>query len=285
MNVSLTAISALGILGVGAGMAIALYASLGPKGVVVVAWNNYVAKIDKKLRFLFSDVPPKRVALLHMAFLGFCVFMCALAGNLVILIAVVPFIFAPMLYLDHLCGKRVEQLEQQIDGWLLVLANSLRATPSLGDALEASSTLVNSPLSDELALMVKENQLGVPIDHALNAMAERIGSRAFSGAIVTLLIARNSGGNLSKTLETSAAALREMARLEANLRAKTAEAKSQAYVLAAIPAVMIGLIHAVDPELMRPLITNFVGNILAAIALCLWAGSVFVARKILAVEL
>ena len=42
------------------------------------------------------------------------------------------------------------KIEKQIDGWLLALANALKATPSLGEALGSSATLIQAPLSEEI---------------------------------------------------------------------------------------------------------------------------------------
>ena len=75
-----------------------------------------------------------------------------------------------------------------------------------------------------------------------------------------------------------------MSRLEGVVRTKTAEGKSQAYVLGAIPFVLLGAIHLVDENWLRPLTQTFAGYVVIVIATLLWVAAIFSARKILAVD-
>jgi tight adherence protein B len=181
--------------------------------------------------------------------------------------------------------ERVRRLEQQLDGWLLMLANALKATPSIGESIKSTVNLVQAPFSEELDLLVKENKLGTPVDQAILNAGDRIGSPVVSGALATLVIGRQTGGDMPRILEASAASLREMARLEGVVRSKTAEGKGQVLVLAIMPFAMIGLLSSVDPEWLTPLTTNFVGYIIVAIAMSLWLVAIFWARKILDVDI
>ena len=63
-------------------------------------------------------------------------------------------------------------------------------------------------------------------------MAARIGSRQVDSALSAILIGRQVGGNLGRVLETTAASIREMARLDGVIRTKTAEGKMQLCVIA-----------------------------------------------------
>ena len=110
-------------------------------------------------------------------------------------------------------------------------------------------------------------------------------SRAFSGALTTVLIGRQTGGDLSRILETSAATLREMARLEGVVRTKTAEGKAQAWVLGVIPPLLVALLNWMDPLWLQPLSSGIIGYIIVAIAVVFWVAAIFAARRILAVDI
>jgi tight adherence protein B len=75
-----------------------------------------------------------------------------------------------------------------------------------------------------------------------------------------------------------------MQRLEGVVRTKTAEGKSQAYVLGVIPFVLIGAIQLIDPNWLKPLTETTIGFIVIAVAMTLWIGAILAARKILAVD-
>jgi tight adherence protein B len=170
--------------------------------------------------------------------------------------------------------KRTARVEAQLDTWLVVLSNALRATPSLARAIEDSAARVGGPLGDELRVAVNETHLGTPLDRALDALSERVPSRPLHAALTTLRIARMTGGDLSAILDDAAASLRELARLEAVVRTKTAEGRAQ----------LCGLLDALSPSLLAPLWESTRGHVVLAAALALWLAALLLARRITRVE-
>jgi tight adherence protein B len=97
-------------------------------------------------------------------------------------------------------------------------------------------------------------------------------------------VGRQTGGDLPAILEQSALTLREMSRLEGVVRTKTAEGKAQAYVLGGIPFVLVGAIHLVDENWLPPLFETGLGLAILSVALTLWVAAIFLARRILTVD-
>jgi len=157
---------------------------------------------------------------------------------------------------------RVAQVEGQLDTWLLMLANALKATSSVGEAIASTVALVPQPFSEEVDLLVKEIRLGTPLDRAVGALARRINSSVVSGALSTIVVARRTGGDLPKTLERASAALRESARLDGVLRTKTAEGRGQVVVLASVPFVLCVIIAWLDRSWFDPMIHHPIGKVI-----------------------
>jgi len=218
------------------------------------------------------------------AMLGALILILVLA-EWVLLLLLPVLAYLPLAILRRKHHERVTKLEEALDSWLLILANALKASPSLGEAVKASARIVRAPMSQELDLLLKEVQLGTPLDRAILGMSARVGSPTMSSALATILVGRQTGGDLPMILEESAATLREMARLEGVVRTKTAEGKSQAYVLGAIPFVLIAAIQWIDPNWLRPLSETTMGYVVIAIAATLWGLAIIAARKILAVDI
>lgn len=298
MNASATQLASVAWLGIvlfAIGVAVALYITLtDEESPLAKLYFRYAAHLDGELRALFlHDVKGTTIVNWQLG-VGFTslvfdpVYTLLLGESTGVPIALIgiPIVAAaPALWFIDARHKRQEKIEQQLDTFLLALANALKASPSLGDALNATSTLLRAPMKEELELTVKENQLGVPLDQALLNMARRVGSRAFSGALTTVLIGRQTGGDLSRILETSAATLREMARLEGVVRTKTAEGKAQAWVLGVIPPLLVALLNWMDPLWLQPLSSGIIGYIIVAIAVVFWVAAIFAARRILAVDI
>jgi tight adherence protein B len=247
--------------------------------------RDYRKQLQDELRFLRlrgngSAILAAQASLITVLAAG------TLLTGLWLCLAAAPIIaLAPQHWLSRRRAQRVTAIDQQVGTFLVALANALRASPSIGESLAVTARLMPAPMNEELQLMLSEYELGTPLDQALGLMGSRIGSKTVRNALGTLRVARRSGGDLSQTLETSAASLREMARLEGVLRAKTAEGRSQALLIAFLPLPFVGILQWLSPDLIEPLGQTATGHMIVGSAIGLWLSAVVLARKILAVDL
>jgi tight adherence protein B len=279
---------ALGYIGavllmVGAVVAIYLLVT-NEQSFVRVYWAKYVAALEAEVRFQLWKTTGKDIGRIQLAaFLGMPIF-AFLMEDWFYCVFMLPIAIVPWFWLQNKHAERVQALEILLDSWLLLLANALKAAPSLGEAISSSARLIRAPFCDEVDLVIKEMKLGTPLDGAVLNMSKRVDSRIVSSSLATILVARQTGGDLPEILEKSAATLREMQRLEGVVRTKTAEGKMQAVVLAAIPFVLLFMIHQVDNQWLRPLVETNTGYMIIAIATTLWFVAIILARRILAVD-
>ena len=86
-------------------------------------------------------------------------------------------------------------------------------------------------------------------------------------------------------MNDTAVSLREIVRLQSTLRAKTADGRVQALVLAAFPVVIALAFDLLMPGYFKPLTQSFAGSMVLAVAGGCWIAAVIISRKILMVEL
>ncbi|MBX3273118.1 MAG: type II secretion system F family protein [Sandaracinaceae bacterium] len=272
------------LLVLGATVAVTLLA-LDPESALRKSYARYTQAVDRELRFLLIRRTGLEVARMQLGAIALVPVVAFFMEDVILLGLIPPIALAPYVVLRQKRAERVQRIEDQLDGWLMMLSNALKASPSLGDAMANSGKLMRPPMSEELDLALKEMKLGTPLDQAVLNMSQRIGSISVSSALATILVGRQTGGDLPHILEESAHTLREMARLEGVVRTKTAEGKTQAYVLGAIPFVLIGAIHMVDEHWLEPLGRTTLGFLIIAVASILWVAAIFLARRILAVDI
>lgn len=256
-----------------------------PAGLPRRYWGRYIAFLGRQLRRMFIFSPPETIAYAQIAGVFLCFALDVLIDLPVWWLFAAGIIVIPPVYIEQLRKKRIAAIDEQIDTFMLALANALKATPSIGDAFKTIAIIVPNPLKQEIELANKEMRVGSTLDQALLLMASRVGSRQLDTALSAILVGRQVGGNLPKILDTISASLREMKRLEGVVRTKTAEGKMQLWVLACFPFVLMFLINAVSAGYFSPLTESLVGYILVAIASIFWIASLVVARKILSVDL
>lgn len=182
------------------------------------------------------------------------------------LVLVVPDGLVAFLY-----RRRRLELDRQIPDAVQSLANSLKAGASLLQAIGEVATGGPSPIREEFRLILEEYHLGAPLDRALDDARRRLGNRNLDLAFAALFVGRESGGNLPLVLERTAAAIRDLWRLEEEVRARTAEGRLSAKILGVMPVVILLLYGLIDPGAVGILFTHPLGVSMLALAAALSA--------------
>lgn len=247
--------------------------------------RRYEARLDEHARFLLVPYEGSQIARIQVVLC--CVLLAAalvsripVFGIVAALVAVLP---ATLLAKQH--QARVAKLKEQLDTWLLLLANALKARPSIGEAIESTLTLVPAPFREEIDLLVKEVRLGTPVDRAVNHMSRRVDNAVVSSALSTIVVARQTGGDLPEILEKSAATLRESTRLEGVIRAKTADGRAQVLALAVIPFGLGAAMSWLDRTWFEPMWEQPIGKLILGGAVVTWAVALLWARRVVQIEL
>jgi tight adherence protein B len=173
----------------------------------------------------------------------------------------------PWLMLRRRQGIRRRQFENAFPDALDLMTNALRAGYSLQAAMEFVGRESQAPLRQEFLRFYDEQRLGVDVRTALLAMQERIGTEEARLFVTSLIIQRETGGNLVELLTNISNLIRERLKFQANLATLTAEPKMSARVLAAMPFVMFFAIYAINAQYMQPLFVDPVGKLLVVYAI------------------
>lgn len=171
-----------------------------------------------------------------------------LAGAaLALLVALVAPLGAKLL-LSVLTSRRQKAFADQLDDTLQLLAGGLRAGHSLLRAIDAVSQEAASPTAEEFARAVNETRLGRDLNDALDQTALRMKSEDFSWVAQAIGIHREVGGDLGSVLDQVGATIRERNQIRRQVASLSAEGKMSAYVLMALPVVVIGILSLTSPS-------------------------------------
>lgn len=283
--VSLRLLKLGGPIGIGVGILALIVLFKRPDFPPVRWYRQYCELLDTYTRFLWLDVSAQQVVLGQVAAVA-CIAILAFVAEL-------PFWWAflgaaalgPIAYFYSKKKKRVEQLEAQVDGFLLAYANALKVVPNPAAALGIVVGVLDDPIRQEVDRALKEMRVGATLSDALLNMAARANNRILDSGLCSVHIGIHVGGDLPGILASTAAVLREMQRLEGVVRTKTAQARSQLWLLGVMPFVMGGIANMGQPGFFEPLTQSFTGYVVAVIMVVLWVTAIVIARKILAVDL
>ncbi|HET7538718.1 MAG TPA: type II secretion system F family protein [Polyangiaceae bacterium] len=247
--------------------------------------DDYVAYLDRMIRLCFVKAKPKTIV--RGQALAVLLGLALYAGTSVTAVLLVPClaVVGPALHLTALRRRRSQKFTAQTDGFLLALANSLKAVPNIPAALAGIMPVLQTPIREEIAIVLNELRVGSSVDQALLDASARAQSPAFDSAVTALLVGQKVGGDLPKILETSAATLREMNRLEGVVQSKTSESRAQLWVLACFPLGIVLLFNAVSPGFFDALAYTFTGQAVSVVAVVLWLSAIILARQLSKVDL
>ncbi|MBQ9755582.1 MAG: type II secretion system F family protein [Lentisphaeria bacterium] len=190
----------------------------------------------------------------------------------------------PRVVLRILRKQRLIKFNVQLEDALGMMSSSLKAGFSINQALEKVSEQDMHPIALEFRLLIQELQLGVPLDQALDNMARRIGSEDFELVATAIITARQTGGELTETLERVAALIRERGRIGAKVRALTAMGRLQALMIGAMPFLLLFGMYHISPGMMDSFVGSFAGVVsIGAVVVLVILGFLSI-RKITNVE-
>ena len=92
----------------------------------------------------------------------------------------------PTMVVNIKARRRLKKFNRQLPDMLVLLSGTLRAGYSLMQGVEAVSREVEDPIGYELRRVVTESRLGRPLEEALDAAAERMGSPDFRWAVMAI---------------------------------------------------------------------------------------------------
>ena len=224
------------------------------------------------------------VASAAAAFVGAVVGFAILQNPILALVVAAACGAGPWIALQFALKRRADKLREQLPEVLTIMASSLRAGHSFLQAIDTVSKEIQEPAAAEFVRVVAEIRLGRPVNEALEAMADRVGSDDFRWAVLAVNIQREVGGNLAEILDNVADTLRERATMRRQVKVLTAEGRLSAYVLLALPFAIGLYMTAVNPDYIGLLVTTTLGIVMLVTALVLIGLGVLWMRKIVNID-
>lgn len=236
--------------------------------------TGFSASLDERLEQAgISILAGEFITIVVLAALAGAIFGALLLPNIIFVLIVAAVAAAiPFVWLGWAQRRRQNALNDQLADTLSILASSLRAGYSFLQALDTVAKEIGEPSAHEFQRVVAEIRLGRPVDEALIAMAQRVGSDDLKWAVIAINVQRQVGGNLAEVLDIVANTVRERGYLRRLVRVLSAEGRLSIAILSALPFLLLLYEAIVNTEYVKLLFTHPLGIlmvILGAIAMSL----------------
>jgi tight adherence protein B len=219
-----------------------------------------------------------------------CAAVAALAAYIFLRIPLAQFVCVPLgaslpvLYLLQRRSSRMKTFEEQFPDALDLISRSLRAGHAFQAAIGMAAEELTAPAGPEFKKVFDQQNFGLPLREALNALAERMPLLDVKFFVTAVAIQRDTGGNLAEILDNLAHVVRERFKIQRQVRVHTAHGRITGFVLLALPAFLAVALSIINREHMRPLFEEPMGRtlILATIIMQL-IGFIWI-RKVIKIE-
>lgn len=150
-----------------------------------------------------------------------------------------------------------------------LIVRAVRAGLPVTGALETAGRETPDPVGVEFRLIAADLRIGLDLEEALRRAAARVRLTDFSFFVASLVLQRESGGNLSETLSILSSVLRRRAELRLKIAALISEAKTSAFVIGALPFVSGGALAIIDPDYIKLFATEPAGGYILGLAIAM----------------
>ncbi len=180
----------------------------------------------------------------------------ALQSPISLVVGAILGLIGPRFWLNRRKSSRLNAFNKQLPDTITLIANALRAGSSFLQAVEMVTREAQPPISTEFTRVVREVNLGLAVDTALENMVRRVRSDDLELMATAITIQHQVGGNLAEILDSIAFTIRERVRIKGEIRTLTAQQRLSGYVVAGLPIGMLAFLYVIAPGFLAPMFQN-----------------------------
>ena len=190
----------------------------------------------------------------------------------------------PFVYLYVKKNNRMRKFERQLPEALEMIARALKAGHAFPGGLKMASEEFDDPVGTEFERTLEEINFGVAIPDALKNFAARVDCTDLKFFVISVIIQRETGGNLAEIMDSLAHLIRERFKLLGRVRVLAAEGKLSAIILVSIPILIAIYFYFVQPTYISLLFTDAIGRMMVTIAVIMMVIGGLVMRKMIRIK-
>lgn len=180
--------------------------------------------------------------------------------------------------------RRFKLFAKQLPDALELVARALRAGHSLASGFSLVAEEMRAPISKEFQRVFEEQNLGVPLEEALDSLTERIPNMDLRFFATAVVLQRQTGGDLAEILDKIGYLVRERFKIWGQVQALTGEGRLSGIVLLALPPLLFITVYRLNPEYLTPLFTDPLGRKMLAGAIIMQLVGAMVIKKIVNIK-
>ena len=194
------------------------------------------------------------------------------------------FFATPWLWIYMRRAGRLKRFASQLPDAMELVARALRAGHSLAAGMHVVAEEMPPPVCKEFARVYEEQNLGIPLEEALDGMCERVPNLDLRFFVTSVAIQRQTGGDLAEILDRIGHVIRERFKILGQVKALTAEGRLSGIVLIALPIGLFFMMLWMKPDYIEVLWKDPMGVKMSIGAIVLMLIGSFAIKKIVDIK-
>ncbi|MCT4595103.1 MAG: type II secretion system F family protein [Anaeromicrobium sp.] len=190
----------------------------------------------------------------------------------------------PKLILKRRFHKRLSKFNEGLPDMITIIVGSLRAGFSFPQSLKSVVEESDSPIKEEISLVLKEMQYGGNIEEALYNLQERMPSGDLELMVQAILIQRQVGGNLATVLDIIIQTIRDRNTIQRQVITLTAQGRLSGLIIGLLPIILSFAIYFINPDYISILFKERIGLIMVGMGIFSALIGFILIRKITIIE-
>ncbi|TWU04567.1 type II secretion system F family protein [Stieleria varia] len=240
--------------------------------------RDYLEQADVRMK------PAHFLGIVVAAFFGGCVLTVASPFPLLAPFVGAMFAAVPVGWLLIKRKRRLAKFGTQLPEALELIGRSLRAGHSLNAGFGLVASEMEQPLAKEFARAFEEQNFGIPLDEAIEDMADRVPNMDLRFFATAVILQRQTGGDLAEILDKIGHLIRERLMILGQIQALTGEGRMSGAVLLALPPVLFLVMLKLNYEYVMTLFTDELGRYMLCAALVTQIIGALVIKKIITIK-
>ena len=166
-----------------------------------------------------------------------------------------------------------------------LIVRGLRAGLPVAESFSTVAREIPPPVGDMFATVGHQMQLGIPMDKALVEAADKIDLTEFNFFVTTIILQRETGGNLGEILGNLSDTLRQRHMMKLKILALSSEARASAIIIGSLPFLVFTALTLVSPRYLDPFYNDARGNVAGLGALGIIAFGALIMRRMTQLEI
>jgi len=187
----------------------------------------------------------------------------------------------PRWLLTFMIKRRQKRFLKEFANAIDIIVRGVKSGLPLNDCLQIIARESPEPVRSEFEDLVEQQAIGVPLATAFERMYERVPLQEVNFFAIVIAIQSQTGGNLAEALSNLSKVLRDRLQLQSKVATFSAEAKTSAAIIGALPGCVMLTVYMSSPQYISLLWTDPLGKMmLGASGVWMFSG-VMVMRKMI----